>query len=72
MNTDKLLKEIEDALVSACKYTDETHGRILMTKARAKTIIADIRAARSQGRKVSKQISTKSLIKLEFEMYGIE
>ena len=71
MNTDKLLKEIEDALVSACKYTDETHGRILMTKARAKTIIADIRAARAAARKPTRQISTKDLAELGYAMYGI-
>jgi hypothetical protein len=54
MNTDLLLREIEDALVAATKYAEDTHGRILMTKARAKTLIADIRAARSQGAKVTR------------------
>jgi len=72
MNTDLLLREIEDALVSATRYAEDTHGRILMTKARAKTLIQDIRATRSQGRKASKQISIKSLGKLGFAMYGIE
>jgi hypothetical protein len=54
MKTDLLLREIEDALVSATKYAEDAHGRILMTKARARTLIADIRAAMSQGRKATR------------------
>ena len=72
MTTDLLLRDIEDALVAATKHTEDIHGRILMTKARAKTLIADIRAVRAQCRRAPKQISTKSLGKLGFAMYGIK
>lgn len=54
MKAELLLKEIEDALVSASKYADAHHGLIMMTHARARTLIADIRAARSQGRKATR------------------
>jgi hypothetical protein len=50
MKTDKILKEVEDALVAALKYRLHP-DYALLTQARAKTLIADIRAARFEQKK---------------------